>query len=571
MTKTIDYLIDGQPVSAAMTNRPLRQLSNLIGALQSVVDGITNRAALVSQSLPVSSGAVVGTPVAYDDALRQYVPAVFRYDANSPTLLTKLADVRGVIAYKRASNVADVITSGAMVLTVAQAAAVGLTSAGDYRLSTSPGMFTLTGDGPVVLYWDGRSTAYLVLQQPPAASAHSHYTIDLSVHHVEGGSGLPGWISVGDTGLPPGKPPVGAAYGYNLLADPRLQSVWPPAPADQAAMMVFPGGWLGYGQEIPPGTFLIDNTTIWWMIDAQGYRPWELVERLGGSSIAAPPGPGVAPPARLAVMFSRVRYGTTPVTVTSLTAADPDGPIKVSRCDGTPGSTGPLSISWLPAGEIAQTNAIGATVVKSLTAGKQSLGLVAEGLVAADDTIQLSGSIQRHLNPTDSSTPIVHQGVVTVRAIVEPADRTITPQLVSLQDTVQRPDLLTVAFLPGINSAVTYKFVLPGPSRFPVNPKATLKVWLTGAVSGVLPSIAANYTRMPVPTVPQPVPGTPTAMTAPTFPSVSSGYYVELDWGSIGVAAGDIVVITLSRAGSTDGYTGDVGILNVSLNVTAGP
>lgn len=567
----LQYVKNGEDVDASVTNRPTQQLALRVAELSRIVSNITNQAALVDQGVTVLSTALVGSPVAYDAVNLRYVPAVFSYDTNSPNLLGKFAEVRGIVAFKRSSTVADVAIGGVVILTAAQAAAVGLTVAGDYKLSPTPGMLSLTGVGAEVLYWDGNSKAYLTGQTLDPASAHAHYHLEIGTHHVETGAG-PGWLKVGESGLPTGAPPHGAVYGYNLRGDPSLQAVWPPAPADQISLTVFKGGWDGYGHEVPPGTYIADATTIWWMTDAVGYRPWEMVTHLGGSSIANPTSIGgrEGPLPKLVVSFSKVKYATTPATVTSLAASDPNGPIKISHCDGTPGATGPLLVTWSPSGEVETTAALGAAVIKQMVAGKQSIGNVTEGLVTLDDTIVLSSALTRHLNPADPDSPMVYQGVVGIRAIVEPADRTITPQLISLQDTVQRPDLLTIAFMASIDSSVIYKFVLPGPSRFPVNPTATLRVWLTGAINAALPAISVQYQRIPDPTGVQSLPVSETLVTPPTLPTVNAGQYADVKWPAFPVAAGDVVVVTLKRTGSSDGYSGEVGILNAVLTITAG-
>ena len=281
--------------------------------------------------------------------------------------------------------------------------------------------------------------------------------------------------------------------------------------------------------------------------------------------------PRQAPLPRLVLSFSKVKYATNPVTVTSLIAKDPQGPIKVTRCDNAPGQSGPLQIEYVPQDEVAETNVLGSAVVKRLESGRQFVGNVLEGLQIVDDTIQITADKSRYLVPGDVNSPLVYQGVAKIRAIVEPADRTIAPQLVQLQDSVQRPDLLTLGFPPSINSHVIYKFVLPGPSRFPPNPRAMLKLWLTGTLGTPLPGLSVAYRRIPTPVGVSIIPSSPTSLTTPTMPTTDAAHYAEVSWPVFAVAAGDVVVIDVLRSGASDGYSGEVGIMNASLVISATP
>lgn len=567
----VDYIENGEDVDAEVTNRPIGQLAQMIASLQANVDAFSNKSAVIDFGRPCSSSVVVGTPVAFDTALNRYVPAAFTYDVDSPSTLSAVADVRGVVLRKRSSTVADVALSGCIEITSAQAAAVGLTTAGVYRLSSSAGLYTAVGSGWEVVFWDGTSRLYLLLRDVSAAEAHAHYRFELSTHHVEDGGG-PGWISVGTSGLPLGTPPEGAVYGYNLDEDSSLSSVWPPAPADQASLTLFPGGWLGFGRELPPGIFVVDATTIWWMTDAVGHRPWDLVEAVGGSSLnegGSEPLPE-APAPKLILAYGRVRYATSPATVTSLVEADPDGPITVERCDGRPGNSGPLKIGFAPENQEKTTTEEGSVVVKRVVGADVYRGPVTEGLVAGSNAVTLNGTLQRLSDPEDEESDVIHQGIVEIQFNSEPGGLSLAPQVIKLNDVLQRPDLMTLGFPPGKQSSVRMKFVMPGSDRFPLDAVAVLQIWTTTNVSGNLPALTATRRRIPTPTGVDTLPTTDVTIGSPTppAPSLTDGEYVQQMWGSFEVSADDVIIIEITRAGNTDGYTGEVGILKTVLIVT---
>lgn len=567
----IDYIQDDEPVDAAITNRPIQQLARQVSQLSRDVAAITNRKACIDERRPITPHALVGSPVAYNATEQRYVLAVHTYDSSSPTLLTSTANVRGVVSAKPYAQVADVAVSGVISLTEAQAAAVGITAAGVYKLSSTAGQYTTTGTGQDIGYWDGVSRFHLLIRPVDVAAAHHHYTFDLSFSHVESGNG---WLNVGDTQLPPGTIPEGAVYGYNRYAHTALNAAWPPSPAEQASLTLFIGGWDGYGQELPAGLYQITDSTIWWMTNASGHRPWELVGAQNGSSAVPTSSLDLreSPDPRLVLSFSKVKYATTPSTVTRLVSADPNGPVKIKRCDGTPGSDGPLQVVVDFDTSSTTLTEAGHVVVKSLTpAGRSVRGPVVEGVYTDDDSVTLSSNDTVAIT-VDDVTRTMHRGRILLRANQEPPSRTLTPLLIHLVNATQRPDLLTVGMPEGMDSSVILKFVMNGSGRFPQSAEATPVFWFSGGADAVLPDFTVSYRRISDPgtsVVTVPTANTTLSLVTTPVPTVDEGEYAEMVWEAFPVSADDVVIVTISRAGSTDSYAGEVGILNMALVVAA--
>ncbi len=588
----VNFIQNGEKVDANVSGRPDRTLSDRTEYLKQRIDALDNGQALFVFDVAVEPSVEVGHAVYWNASSQRFEKALaaVESDSNGRIVNSKTCDVLGIVHSKTSSTVATILTAGKAAVNLAVAVG-GAVTAGKYYLSGSTaGGLTKQQPGVslYVLYADGNGLVYAQPQSKDIAESHNHYKIDLytsvaGVHDIPAqgerhvinspDASLPGWLPASHEvfkDLAPGN----AAFGYNLAKHPELNRLWPPLPADSAAVVLFSGDQ-ALGQEVPlgpDGLVVIDRNGIWWMSDCYGDVPWDINYRTSlSSSSTASLGYPECPrdlTRKLTLYFSKIRYAAGLTAVTSLRPYDSTTPIRVLDLDGNDATSGDLKLKFDSSFLVTSETAQGSVVLKTLNGTNFTRGVVVEGLKAANGSVTLTGTTTR----LDASSETVYQGIVTVEANIEGLERTIVPQVVRLIDVRERyeSDIMYLGMPPAISSSVRYKFKLPGADGFPANAKLKLRLWLTGdATTSSFPSLAVSYRRIPRALTQAVIPSSDTNLTFTTGMALTADYYIEKSSAEFSVAASDEVLFTISRS-SSDGYVGEVGILDAVAVLSPG-
>lgn len=206
----IDYINDGEPVSAGVTNRPLRALADNVTYLRDQLSQASGGASDVLAGVVVRTDVTPGMPVYYNHLTAQYEPAqaVAGQDAAVGVCLQKPYGV---------ANLADLVVNGTAALDITTVLDIGESlAAGRYFLSASaPGKLTQTRPADLqvsVLIADGLGRVFVLPQ-------------DHSVGGAQGPQGYFGYQGlVGYQGAAGTAGPQGVAGLGVLLDDPAGDS-----------------------------------------------------------------------------------------------------------------------------------------------------------------------------------------------------------------------------------------------------------------------------------------------------------------------------------------------------------
>lgn len=590
----VRHVVDGEPVDAATTGRPTRTLEGQTRYLKERLAGIEAGDAVVLGDRTVAPETLVGSPVYYDPVNDRFdlALAAIDTDANGYAAGAASADVIGVVLRKSSSTLADICIVGAVSLDLS-AVVEGDVLPGRYYLSgRTPGVLVRSrpGVGVAVLVADGAGTVYVNPQPRDIADSHLHFKVDLYTQPAgemrqrqpderyeidDPDSNDPGWLPA-DHAVFEGLAPAGAKFGYNLEQHPELADLWPPLPTEAASLVLFRAEDSGVGVELPLGSqglAIIDAAGLWWMSDCYGQAPWEanLNTNPSASSSLVSSSAGDSCPApgrKLSVYFSKVRYAIDKSTVTSLTAADPNGPIQFVDCYGNPATTGALVARYLPGLAIAKDDEVGSLAVKGINeAGKLVRGRVTEGVRSKTTRLAVTGTASRTV---DSKT--YAQGLIELDLDSDPGERLLNAQVVRLDGARDRYDeeVMTLGLPAGVTSGLRLKFKVPPEAALPGDPQITLRLTLIGKSAGTLPALSLAYRRVPAGSVvPAAVPSTDTALADTSTVALGADEYVTLDAEAFDIAAEDTVFVSITR-GDSDGYGGEVGVLDAVAVLTAG-
>ena len=590
--QNVGHVRDGEEVRASVTGRATRALEKQTGYLKERLEGLEESEAVFARGQIVEPDAAVGMAVYFDTADQRFERALaaLETDPSTGALVTApSSDVVGVIWFKESSTTADILLLGKARLAL-DAAVDGAPIAGQYYLSAvEPGKLVRRrpGLGVPVLFATGTDDVVICRPVPrDLTEGHVHYKLslvtfpagtvvppDAGERHVitNPDESLPGWLPAGHASFQ-GLAPPKAAFGYNLDQHPELARLWPPLPEDAASVTLFRNDVDGYGSELPMGPrglVVVDRNGIWWMSDCYGDVPWETSLNntdSTSSSLVSSAGPECPRDTvrALVLYFAKVQFATDKGVVTSLEPADPLGPLAVLNCDGDPAKTGALKIAFNGRFLIDRNDEAGSLVVKSVTnAGKLNRGRVIEGVKAADASVTVVGTHEFNAGTAEEPDPY-QQGLVTIRANIEPAERIILPQLIRVNDAKERyyqADMY-LGLPPARASDLRLKFRLPGADGFPASPKLKLRVVLLARTAGTIPTLTLAYRRIPRPSGATPLPVTDTALALTTGLAVGADEYAEFESAAFTVAAHDVVLFSLVR-GASDGYAGELGVLDV--------
>lgn len=542
--KPIRFVTDGEPVSAPVTNRPVRDAQANLDALRERVEGAATGSRLVAFAVSVDASAPVGCPV------------VLEGDTYVPSSLDPAGGrfrVDGVVRAKLTSTTGDVTLGGQdeidlTAVTDDTASGVYYLGPADGRLTASPPTWAVPvlvkGDDGSVLVFGGRAGQ---------ETAHTHQAV-YAQHRRSDGSD-PGWQ---DASAHPVGRPSGAAYRYvNSAAVDRLVAL--AVPGTTFSVTQFDG--YGRGTELDDTVVQLTPGGLWWLGE---FAPGDATESTSSAS---------GGPMRLRLSAYASPYSVGAV-VRSLTAPA-GGPIVVENCDGTADPYGNLRVRYDGAAAVSSTTDPGATAFKAYEDdGTVAAGPVVSGLRAADGTIVLSGGSLVAVDPDDPSAGQMRAGAVLVRANLSPDGRVVLAQTVRLDDLRQRDlnGLYYLAMPADRTSSAVIKFRLPGPDAVTAGMTFTISLLLLAETTGSLPPVTVSYKRLPRPAVAASE-TPPASFTAVTFSSsgtaVVSGDYARVDSAAIaGVEADDVIVVKIVRS-APDAYAGEVGLFDLTGFLTA--
>lgn len=593
LNEFINFVREGEPVAAGVTNRPTQQLQQNINYLWEVLSASGLGSTIVIRRATVDASVKVGQPVYFSSsskAFEQALATVASGTVDGHVVAAESAQVWGVVLQKLSSTLADILVSGYSALNLSEAV-TGTVTAGLYYLSGStPGKLVNTRT-PVtipVLRADGNGNVLVLPQFADFIDRHVHYKFDLVCQpagsYTEPASGdphsisvpdetLPGWLPAGHASFN-GTAPAGAMFGYNLAAHPALKNVWPPLPASEA-YLEFDRGTTGF-TGVPvgeSGACIVNRYGIWWMSDCYNDVPWPTAYNSPGFSISLSDPPDAECPRRtqmaMRIWFTKPSFATDTTVVTSLTSLDPR--LVVTCVDGTPASVGALNVD-LDLNFISTAGNTGYQVLKEIDGNSFKQGPVCEGLYTSSSAVTLSSPSRRRLIVGNTSSPWLYQGPVEI-SVVPTESREIEVQLIRLDGVEEQfyEDVTYLGFAAANESSIRCKLHVPSSTGF-ASPIISLKLRILGRAAGTLPALTVTARRLPKPSAGSslalPLTASEFAVTIVTTATLSgSNRYIEVSSTAFAVADGDTLLFTVQR--NSDAYAGEVGILQMTGILTS--
>jgi hypothetical protein len=611
------HVTPGEPVDAGVVARPDRALQDRTDYLRARLDAAALGQALFDVNATVAPDVLAGEPVYWNSATQRYERALaaVESDETTQTLVTSpSSDVMGLCGVKKAATLADIVLRGIVPLPEISNAVSGEVTSGRYYLSADQAGKLVKAKPPVaisVCYVQGAkdscSDVPWVVVMPQVRDFiedHVHYRFELiarpagahdpvdaasaGVHTItDADSTLEGWLPAAHSVFA-GKAPVGAKFGYNLPEHVALSRVWPPVPIQAVSLLWDKGVDRVGATEIPlgpDGLCIVNKDGIWWMSDCYGEVPWPPTLDTAVTSESSVAADCPLPEAmRVVLVFLRLTFGNDKSVVTSLKPAL-NSPITIVNCDGLPANadnamTGDLELGLNMQFLVAGTEAIGGQAFKAITEDfKFQKGWVTEGVRAGAGPLTITGTRTRALTSAEktalglssSDTSTLKQGLITISYDDQMVEREIAPQIIRLADTVERIylDIPYIGFPEGQNSAVRVRLNVPA-ANLGTSLQMKLRVQLfgrggTSVTPATLPPMTMSYRRL---TRPGPsgvvLPTTDTSLTFNSAVSVTSDKALEIESSAFEIAEGDTVLVTLGRAGSSDGYAAEVGVLRMA-------
>lgn len=631
----IPHVTPGEPVQAGVVSRPDRALAERTDYLKDRLDAAEAGKAIFDLDATVSSDVLTGHAVYWNAAEKRYEPAivVVENDTASQTLVVRpSSDCVGLCYRKSAENKADIVLRG-LVSFKNLTNSIGETVApGKYYLSAvTPGKLAQQKPPITVAVCyvlgprDNCSDELRVIVCPQVRDSldeHTHFRFDLitrpagtlSVATVEGEErvsingnvNLAGWLPASHSTFN-GKAPAGAKFGYNIKKHPALLRVWPPIPIQSVALLWDKGENRVGATEVPlgaTGAAVVDVNGIWWMSDCREDVPWP---ENYDETITANQCPREEK-MRVILVFLRLLLGNNRRVVTSLDK-DVVSPVQITNCDGVVAQTGDLKLDLdlqeidcapLPDDDTTGITTHGGKVFTSIVAADEETNpnknrfqksWVTEGVVVTGGRLVVNSTHTRPLtdeekvyhnfllqngNP-DPAVVVAHQGLIKLGLTDTNADREIAPQIIRLNDAVERIylDIPYLGFPQGQDSSIRLRLNVPyvNVDSGVLNLKMRVQLFTrAGSVStaGNVGLLTMSYRVLHAPgTAEVALPDTDVTtgpLGEPLFPvglQAKRDSVIQRDSLPIVVNAGDTVLVTFDRPAS-DATLGEIGILRVS-------
>jgi hypothetical protein len=581
---------DGEAVSAEVANRPLIELLGNTAYLRSWLAAMSGGSALFLRSQPIDPTVLVGQPVYWNrDNFRFEAARLEPAMTTEDPVVAEPGQVWGILHSKLTTDVGIILLYGyaEMDLTLAVDELVaGEVPAGTWYLAPfAPG--TLTRTRPTlavpVLRTFGSNQVHVSPTFQDFEGKHRHYAVPLSMYpagetappipgdpHVitAPNNALPGWLPATDP-IFGGNAPLGAVFGYNILMDPAVRRVFPPLPANAAAVIMqrpsvydVAGDRPAYGQQLFEDTVVVNSDGIWWMTDCYDSVPWPTL--LDTAAVPGPPPPACDPQAKqysLMLYMNRLLFSNDNAYVQSLQSTDPR--LRV-YCRGTttPSSTGHLDLALDLGFLVLPPDTRGHIVLKGFDPATQtfSSGSVLEAVRAGTSNVTITGGTSVIIDGLQYRV-----GPVSIGVVAE-SQRELTSQLVRLDGVTEESFPVLYLGMPNTNTtSLVMKFDVP--TLVPANMLFQLRLQLLGRAAGTLPPLTLEYYTVGRPPngliTPIPVSQAFLPLTLPVATVVAANQAVEAISHSITVQPGDSVYLRITRTPSSllDGYNGEVGIM----------
>jgi hypothetical protein len=593
----VRHVRPGESVTAGVTGRSTRALEQRSSYLRDRLDAIETGRALTDADVTLSPEVLVGTPVYWNAANKRYEPALAAAVAQPDGSLdfSESSFCVGICTDKSTNTSGTVTIFGLATLSTLANATADTTPGLYYVSSTNAGKLTRARPAVAVPVCyvlgakDACATNVSVLVLPQFGSFfddHIHYRFVLdpvaagdiallggTCEIINADAALPGWLPADDPVFN-NTAPVGAYFGYNLNYDTKLAGVWPPVPI-RGATLVWDNADEFMGRIVSTSganrQAVIDSNGIWWMSNCIDSVPFVDPALIDSSSSAAQDCP-ITESMHLTLWFTHMLFVTNQTVVRSLLSRSPL--LSITDCNNVAATAGDLEIDFNLDLLVQDTDLVGGEVMKTInTAGNIERGWVVEGIVAASSEVEISSTNQRYLDPDDPTTPVVHQGVVTLQFVSDLAERDIAPQIVYLNDALERDynGITYLAFPSGRTSEVRLRINVP-PFGLPANPVMLIRSQIFGlanAPSGFSNMTAtyrvvnrANLATQPVTGVDTALSFTPAMATATT--GLSALQLKEIETATFPVTAGCTVFVTLTRSSTaTPSYASEIGFMRI--------
>jgi len=614
----IQHVQEQDPVSAGVTSSAPKTLEARTNYLRQVIESIEAGRALVWLNQPMAPEVQVGQPVYWNTETQRYEQALaaVENDLDVNSLVAKpSADVTGMVLTKDTDNNGDIAIWGVVPFEDLSVAIDGDIEPGRYYLSAAePGK--LVRQRPAVTVsvclvfgpldaCDENTWVFVMPQMRDFLEDHIHLSFELAA--VPAGKTSPpgegachvitdpddlvrGWLPADHESFS-GNAPSGAKFGYNMAAHDDVDRNWPPIPISAVLLEMYKIQTADgstpqqprVGGRVPQERIVFDNFGIWWMSDCYGEVPWPTdYDNTGSSSSSSLSSESLSSessvssessetcicptsePMELILSFIKMTFLTGKTVVTSL-QPDEGQPLRYVNCDGEEATTGDL-FSQLILNLLVEMEYYGGIVIKGITDdNKFQAGWAVEGVVAGSQKVTLTSDRQRRLVPGDASTPLVHQGIVTLDINVDPTESELPPQIVVLGDAVERlyKNIPYIGLPNGRDSGVRVKFLIP-PEGLPDTPKFKVRLVIFGRGDATMTDLDTSYYRFarPAPTTTLTEGDTPLSLD--TAVAVTADDAIEIESELIDVAAGDTLLISLERA--ADGsptYDFEMGLIRI--------
>lgn len=587
-TRLIRFIMDGEPVNAAVTNRPSQDLAARTQNLKEILDALAAAQMIEIPDVILQAGVTVGTPVYLDGATNTYRPArsaTSSQENGNPALAESF--FAGIVVSTEAGTHGVIGVTGRFIgLTLAQWAAHietrdlvgGIAVPGHYYLSsTQAGRLTLTPSGLGVYVGQlSASGAMDVRAGNPDYASHTHHefvlsplpaadlTNPLSVVETSGEWSIPihnttyrGWLPATTQpaeNVPPGVT-AASSFWYNLdhPTDAALRALFPPVPVDSFVVV--------RGTEIQPiGRIVVNEFGIWWTQnknDATNAAPWS-------ENVKVDP----THEENIQFWFSRIMLATDGGIVRSLSVS----------------STSELDAAFLDLGGNPATDGTLQLAIKSL-----------KEATAHDPVVQASALAVKGITGKQFTRgPVISRvkgtpGIVVTGSQGNAADGWYGDLLFALSNTIltqgnadiadlNNAKIESISGLQGV-TLVAQRTAAPAWTLFIppglVNVTVKIKFWVYVSAEGTLSTatpIQLNYKVVPPVTTPTAIPAwSPLAVFTDASMGIGGigriGKYEVTDAISIpGVPGGSTVVLNLTR-NATDGYGGNLTVLRVEYEL----
>ncbi len=563
--RNINFVNAGEPVSASVTNRPTRQLTQRTEQLRADLLASSLGEALYLKGAMVDPSVTVGTPVYWNPEENRFSPAYVSVSTKCGTGDLELepnADCIGLVKTKHSHDSADIIIFG--VADIPEIYNFLPHQTGKFFLGANPGTLTFnrpavnTSVGIVLGPQDPCDSRVLVYVNPDCSGRvfqHIHYSHELKRNM---------WRAASEFD----SAPEGATFGYNIALDDELKDVFPPIPLSSVACTI---DWDGNtpddegidetfgGRFIPVNVenclIKVDTSGIWWM--GADINPTEL-----DRNTTVSPYRGF----RITIHYSRILYGNQKSYVTSL-RPDTNQPFEFVDCQGGSASTGDLYARFIMANQVVEVSDLTGRAIKRINDKwiQESIPVI-HGLRASGNGVSIDGS------SFTMDGKSWYNGLVTLSVNPYSADYELQPQVVRMDKALESTyrNIQYLAFPHSRESSLSMRIEVPG--VFGSNLKLKMRFLCLARLAGLYPDLTLTCIRLPRPkntAVSLNEWNYDFTMELETAVSVTANTIFEVESEEISVSEGDTLIFTISRP-SSSAYASDAGIIRATGILNSG-